>query len=59
MRLALGANGSRLVRQLMTESALVGALAGSLALPVTWAMLRVAVTKLAEQLPGRSRLFSM
>ena len=51
MRLALGASGSRLVRQLMTESALVGALAGSLALPVTWAMLRVAVTKLAEQLP--------
>ena len=50
MRLALGASGSRLVRQLMTESALVGALAGSLALPVTWAMLRVAVTKLAEQL---------
>jgi putative ABC transport system permease protein len=51
MRLALGASGSRLVRQLMIESALVGALAGSLALPVTWAMLRVAVTKLAEQLP--------
>ena len=51
MRLALGASGSRLVRQLMTESALVGALAGSVALPVTWAMLRVAVTKLAEQLP--------
>ena len=50
MRLALGASGSRLVRQLMIESALVGALAGSVALPVTWAMLRVAVTKLAEQL---------
>ena len=51
MRLALGASGSRLVRQLITESALVGALAGSLALPVTWAMLRMAVTKLTEQLP--------
>ena len=51
MRLALGASGSRLVRQLITESALVGVLAGSLALPVTWAMLRVAVIKLAEQLP--------
>jgi hypothetical protein len=50
MRLALGASGSRLVRQLMIESALVGALAGSVGLPVTWAMLRVAVTKLAEQL---------
>ena len=50
MRLALGASGSRLVRQLMIESTLVGALAGSVALPVTWAMLRVAVTKLAEQL---------
>ena len=45
MRLALGASGSRLIRQLMTESALIGALAGCIALPVTWALLHVAVTK--------------
>lgn len=51
IRLSLGASRSRLIRQLLTESALIGVIAGCIALPVTWTVLHVAVTKAAEALP--------
>ena len=56
MRLSLGATRSRLIRQLVTESGLLGVLAGSLALPLTWALLHLAVTKAAEELPSEFTL---
>jgi macrolide transport system ATP-binding/permease protein len=51
-RMSLGASRVRLVQQLMTESALTGALAGGAALLVTWAILKGAVAMMANAVPG-------
>jgi predicted permease len=51
MRLSLGASRLRIIRQLLTESALLGLLAGAIALFLSWVLLEVLVALAAQALP--------
>jgi predicted permease len=57
MRLSLGASRLRIVRQLLTESALLGLVAGAVSLLLSWAFLQTVVVLVANAFPDEYGTF--
>ena len=52
VRLSLGAGRGRLIRQLLTESALLGLISGAVSLLMTWCVLHLLVVQISATLPA-------